>query len=1090
MSGERIQERVRDLLADAEASRVEADWAGMRGFAQAALALAPDSAEARRLLDEAGLATPSEGERRQLTVMFCDVVGSTAITHERDPELVREVLRTYQATSDDAVRRYDGRIARFIGDGILAYFGHPVAHEDDARRAVKAGLDLLEALRPVTEEVRQRYDVELAVRVAVHTGVVVLADMGSASTPDRDAIVGETPNVAARLQDQAAPGTLLVSRETYELVRGWFLVAPLGELALRGLTEPVGAYQVVAETEIESRVQAQADLSPFVGRELQVALLIEAWQGVWAGGNRTIALTGQAGVGKSRLADVVRRRVQADDGATLVANCSTYHGTTALFPVRRLLERAAGIDTRQVADHALPRLWSAMEAVGRADLVPLFADLLELPPTPWCPAPELDGSRRHAALLQGLVDFVAASAARSPLLVVVDDVQWADASTLELVGRLVTERVPGLLLLVTARDEFTPPRPGAQHEPVERLSPVELEQLAQRLPDGRRLGRSQLDRAIERSDGIPFFLEELLRSSALAQGPAGEHASADIPSALRDLLLARFAAPGVDLHIAQLLATIGGEATASLVAATVGCAPGEVDGLLSPMVEAGIVVPVEGEPPTYRFRHHLLGDLAYDTQLRPARQRAHAAVADALRSGASVGVAAAPAVVAHHLELAGRFDEAVEALLEAAEESFSLGANEEVTDLLAQGLDLVPFASPDRQRGLEFRVRLLRGTCVASTLGFTAPQAIADYEACQALVAAVDPTGYIDDLEGEDSRLAYDMVTAAVALWSNLFVQGRLDEGDLINRNLAERFRPGGQARAYTEAAGGGFSQFFRGDWSRSHRALADLLEISRDFELPGRSPNPNDEEISGLVHLGFTMAIEGRLDEARAILDDALERADQLTFPVGPFTVCYTLGMRTSVELVFGDTAEAARSAARLQEIAERHGFTFWSLFGGLYQGLVDLASGDGEAGPRVAMIIGMLRAVGMLVWLPAFLSMAVDLLLAQGDVDGAVPMLVDAEELAERTGAHFWSAELDRQRGEVAFAQGDDRAVHHLRAAAARAVAQGAPLFEVRARTALCRHVDDADERTALADLLERLPQLPDGPVRVAAEAVLDVG
>ena len=203
--------------------------------------------------------------------MFCDVVGSTALSHERDAELVREVLRTYQATCDEAVRRYDGRIARFIGDGILAYFGHPVAHEDDARRAVTAGLDLLEALRPVTEEVRQRYGIELAVRVAVHTGVVVLADMGSASTPDRDAIVGETPNLAARLQDHAAPGTLVVSQETYELVRGWFLVAPLGELELKGLADPVGAYQVVAETETESRIQAQADLSPFVGRTRQVA---------------------------------------------------------------------------------------------------------------------------------------------------------------------------------------------------------------------------------------------------------------------------------------------------------------------------------------------------------------------------------------------------------------------------------------------------------------------------------------------------------------------------------------------------------------------------------------------------------------------------------------------------------------------------------------------------------------------------------------------------------------------------------------------------------------------------------------------------
>ena len=241
MSG-RYEERVRDLLADASEHAARFDWAGVRALASAALALAPDSADAQQLLREADRAVPSEGERRQLTVMFCDMVGSTALSQDHDPEVVREVLRGYQAACDEVVRRYEGHIARYIGDGVLAYFGHPVAHEDDARRAVKAGLDLLDALHPVTDEARDRFGIDLQIRIAVHTGLVVRAAMGSPGAPDPDAIVGETPNLAARLQERAEPGTLVISDATLDLVRGWFLVAPMPPVVLKGIDRAVAAY--------------------------------------------------------------------------------------------------------------------------------------------------------------------------------------------------------------------------------------------------------------------------------------------------------------------------------------------------------------------------------------------------------------------------------------------------------------------------------------------------------------------------------------------------------------------------------------------------------------------------------------------------------------------------------------------------------------------------------------------------------------------------------------------------------------------------------------------------------------------------------
>jgi class 3 adenylate cyclase/tetratricopeptide (TPR) repeat protein len=1087
----RFDARVRDLLDEAEEALSGGDGATASVLARAALTLQADDQRALDVLARAEPHRAAGGERRQLTVMFCDVVGSTRLAQDHDPELVREVLRAYQATCDEAVRRYEGRIARYIGDGVLAYFGHPIAHEDDARRAVKAGLDLLQALRPVTEEVGERYGIDLEVRVAVHTGLVVVADMGSAATPDHDAIVGETPNLAARLQDHAPPGTIAISQATYDLVRGWFLVAPLGALELRGLSEPVTAYQVVEETAIESRVQAQVDLSPFVGRGELLDELYRAWAEVRAGGSMAIVLRGQPGVGKSRLADLLRRRVQADEGGTAIANCSAYNEATALFPVRRLLERAAGIDAHQAPERAHARLWSVLEAAGQVESVPLLADLLELPPTDWSPPPELDGARRHAAVLAALVSFVAASAARTPLLLVVDDIQWADPSTNELIGRIVSARLPGLLVVMTAREEVRPAWPSARVIDVDRLSAEELHELARRLPESRHLTPDDVQRAIERSDGIPFFLEELLRSSGMARGDGVERATRHIPAGLRDLLLARFAAPGVDLRLAQLLSAIGDESSAPVVAAIAGCPLAELDDLLAPMVAAGILVREEGEPVMFRFRHHLLAELAYDTQLRESRERAHSTIADALRSEASVGVASAPAVVARHLEQAQRIDEAIEALLEAAREAYELGANEEVGELLTRGLELLPSASPERQHGLEFRLRIQRGTAVASTLGFSAPQAVADFETCRALAEAAMPDGLIDDLDGVAREQASELVSANIALWGNVLLQGRVQDADEINQSLLARFHPEGKGYLFTEAVGGSFSCFFRGRWSACLERFEDVVRISGEYELPGVSPMPNDGLTSALTHVGFAHAIGGCLEDARSIYRDAMTLAEGFPFPVGPFTVCYALGMRAVTELVYGELDAARAAAAELCGLADRHGFTFWSLFGGLYEAMGAFADGDREAGDRAGTMILLLRATGVLVWVPPFLSILAEVHLAQGDHEAARPLLEQARDVAAETDAHFWTAEVTRQLGLVGQAAGDPVSAALLRAAVDLAVEQGAALFELRARTALHRHHPaDDEERARLVALLERLPLPADTPDRRAAEALLANG
>jgi class 3 adenylate cyclase len=1084
----RYGDRVRDLLADAAALAAQSDWDGVRALARAALALSPDSAEAHDLLRASERAVPPEGERRQLTVMFCDMVGSTALSQDHDPEVVREVLRGYQGACDEVVRRYEGHIARYVGDGVLVYFGHPVAHEDDARRAVRAGLDLLDALRPVSDEAHDRFGIDLRVRIAVHTGLVVRAAMGSPGTPDPDAIVGETPNLAARLQERADPGTLIISEATLDLVRGWFLVAPLPAMPMKGIDRPVAAYAVLDEVTAASRVQVQADLSPFVGRQEEVEALAEAWQAVAEGGHRLVVITGDAGVGKSRLADVARRGVQAAEGATLWAGCSCSHVSTPLYAVRRLVEAAAGIDSRGDGRHALPRLWSTLEAVGLADGLPYLADLLDLPPEPWCPPPELDGALLREQLLSTLVDWITASAARTPTMVLIDDLQWADASTVELLGRVVAERVPGLLLVGTAREGYAIPWRSAEVLALDRLGDPELRELAGRLPEGRLLSPSHLDEVIDRSDGVPLFLEELLRTSTVAAGAgAGARVGDAVPAALRDLLLARFAAPGVDLRLAQLLATIGNEAELPLIASISGLAAGELDRQLTRLVETGTLVRRDGDPVTYRFRHHLLADLAYDTQLLPARQRAHAAIADALLTQRPAGVPLDAGALAHHLEHGGRPGEAIESLVDAAEAAQALGAHTEARDLLGHALDLldrVPDAS-DRDH-LEVEARLLRGTGIAATQGYAAPDAVVDFETSLEIMARTEPVGYLDDdpPAGEKSPIGRAWSTAG--LWATLILQARLDDAEELSQAVLRQVRPGGRHHEYFDA-NRSIVQFFRGQYSVAEPGLARCVELLPQLDVPTRMPVPSDAAVATRSNLAFVRAIRCDLASAWQQFDVAVAATELLPFPQRPFTQCFVAGMRGALEITVGELSGARRQAGEMRELGQRHGFAFWAMVGMMLEAMVDLQDGDESAAGRAESAIEMLSALDVMVWQPSWRAALAIGHLRTGRPDLAQSALAAAGAKAERTGAHYWSAEIARLTQEAALAVGEPVDLDVLRGAVELAAGQGATLFELRARTDLCSHGADGADREALVRLLDGLADGDGLDEFAAARAVL---
>jgi class 3 adenylate cyclase len=1076
---ERFEPWIGKLLDDAREAATQRDWSAVRALAESVLALDPANQTAERLLEDSRSAIAEAGEWRQLTVMFCDLVGSTSLAAQHDPEIFREVLRSYQTTTNAVVSRYDGHIAKYIGDGVLAYFGYPTPHEDDARRAVKAGLDLLVALRDVAADAKQRHGFELAVRIAIHTGMVVRADMGPPTSPERDAVVGETPNVAARLQDRARPGTLVISDATYRLVQGYFVAEPLGSLELRGLTHPVDAYEVVGEASAHGLFDAQRELSPFVNRYDELEQLSALWQHVARGGSSVAAIRGEPGIGKSRLVDVLRAQVIAEEGSALPFRCSSFHTTTHLYPARRLVADMCGIDLAADLSGAVPHLRQTLAESGLEHHLPLFDALLNVPPGPECPLPELDGPRLREATLAALVEWIEGEAARCPRALMVHDLHWADPSTVELLDRLIARRVPHLLVLLTSRSEFELPWTSIEVLELGPLSAYDLDRIAAASPTAQRLSAGQVEEFVRRSDGVPLFFEELLH---LAGQPSGtpsprlaRRRQTTIPPALLDPLLARLAAPGVDLGLVQTLACIGQEVDQDLLAAVADVPDEELRAGLDGLVTAGLLDREEGEAPTYRFHHHLLRELAYDTQLTPARVKRHSRIADAIRLRLRTDHSADAGRLAQHLEHAERASEAIAAYVEAAQIAQTQGAFAEANEILEHALELVA-RIPDEQARLtlELTVRRALGFSMVATLGYAAPQAIHEHERCFELSQMLEP--------------GPEHLPNLIPVWSYYLLKGDLGRAEEVISVERRRIGGGGPDEPPEELFTG-FNRYFRGDVAG---AVADLESyLDSDYaRQPGTSsqwPLPNDPTVAAWTLQSLAVHLSGDPAAARSAINNAETRAARLPFPWGPFSMAYAKAYGCLIGLLASDHEAADADVAELLELAERHGFMFFTLYGQLQNTIATLrpgATGDPDA---VTQALALWRIAGGELWVPAFLTEIAKYQLEGGDLGGARASLREAEAISGRSGARYWAAETARVLGEFRLAAGDAAGVEDLRAAVELAARQGALVFELRARIGLSRAVDGREEFDELAGLVDRFGGRPGPPELAAARQVL---
>ena len=836
-------------------------------------------------------ASADNAGRRQLTVMFCDLVGSSALSARLDLEDLRAVMGTYHRCIAEVVAQNEGVIARYMGDGVLAFFGYPQAHEDDAEQATRAGLALVDAVASL----RTDPATELQVRVGIATGLVVVGDLTGEGSAQEQTVIGETPNLAARLQTFANPGTVLISESTHRLTDGHFEFRNLGPVALKGWAEPIPAWQVLGTTEVESRFEAQhkTRLAPPIGRDEEIEMLLRRWQHARRGEGCAVMLTGEPGIGKSHIALALDERLQAEPHITVRQFCSAHHTNSALYPFIRQLERAARFERSDPPAEKFAKL-EALLVRADADRVLLpLANLLSLPPSDRYRIPELSPQKRKEMTLAALLTQLDGLAARQPVFVIVEDVHWADPTSLELLT-MTLEQVPRLrvLLLITARPEFTPPWPGHAH--VTTISLTRLNRrngaaLIERVTAGKTLPEEVMEQILARTDGVPLFVEELTKT-VLETGLLHEQnnhyvlnrplPSMAIPTTLHASLLARLDRLAPVREVAQIGAVVGREFSYELLSTVAGLPKERLEEALSQLVRSELIF-CRGEIPqaVYTFKHVLVRDAAYSGLLKSRRAALHATIADAFEQRFPEIVEAQPETLAHHLTEAGLFQKAEAYWLRAGKKAAMRSANLEAIAHLQRGIEasghLPDSARKDR---LELDFQFALGPCLIATQGPASNKAMATFARARELCERLgDPP--------EQHQVMFWLTTASV-------MRGELPLAEetiavLIQLAEARDDRPA----LLNAMRGQGMIRLFMGQLTGAHEVIERAYEAfeasSEEDRLAARSAG-QDAGVADLALMSWALWLLGHADTAILRMDAAIRRADAISHPHSQAYACY----------------------------------------------------------------------------------------------------------------------------------------------------------------------------------------------------------
>jgi class 3 adenylate cyclase/tetratricopeptide (TPR) repeat protein len=1012
--------------------------------------------------------TPS-AERRQLTVMFCDLVGSTALSAKLDPEDLRGIITAYHRCCTELVERNGGFVAKYMGDGVLAYFGYPQAHETDAERAVRAALNLVEAVPKLATHAGS----PLQVRIGIATGLVVVGDLIGAGAAREQAVVGETPNLAARLQVLAEPGAVVIASSTRRLTAGLFEYRDLGTVALKGFAENVAAWQVLGTGAVESRFEAlHATTTALVGREEEVDLLLRRWEQAKCGDGCVVLISGEPGIGKSRIAHTILERLSGEPHTRLRYFCSPHHQDSALYPSIAQLERAASFRRDDTDEQRLDKL-EAVLAQGTNDLreaVPLLADLLSIPTGDRYPPLNLTPRKRKEKTLHAQLAQVDGLAAQQPVLMVWEDVHWSDPTTREsldlLIDRVPTRRV---LVILTFRPEFTSPWIGRPHVTMLTLNRLPRRQGAEMIAyvtGGKALPREILDQIVDRTDGIPLFIEELTKT-VVESGivtEAGDHyavagpmAPLAIPTSLHASLLARLDRLAPTREVAQIGAALGRSFSYELISAVAGMPQQKLDDSLDQLASAELILRRGVQPDAeYTFKHALVQDAAYSTLLRSRRQQLHGRIATTLESRFPEIVTAQPELMAQHCAEAGMPDRAVGYWLKAGHQAIRRSAMTEAVAQLQKGLDLLtslPDSSWHRQQELDLLLALGRALLVAK--GYAAPVVGEVFARARALAEQLNRSDCL-------AKLLYGQwvfhavrseLRAALALAERMEQIGEAQDdvglillGHLVNGRTRLLLGDFVAARALFE---------------RCHR-LNDPAHRTVYAEVV--TVDPHDQM---LKYLGWTLTCLGYIDQGRARLNEALRNARQRGHV---YTLALLLSWTAWIESAVRSPHEAQRHIEEALALSTEHGFPLLLAHGIVSRGWGLTALGQAQEG--LALItkgLSICRATGAVAHTPSMLEGLGEAYARLGQPVEGLNCLAEAAQIIEATDERIEEADVYRVRGDLLNAIGDPSgAEHSYQQAIAVAQRQSAKLFELRAATGLARLWSDQGKRTEARDLL----------------------
>jgi class 3 adenylate cyclase/tetratricopeptide (TPR) repeat protein len=1012
--------------------------------------------------DSAVARPPAQAERRQLTVMFCDLADSTALSTQLDPEDYRDVMRAYQDACAGIVTRYDGFVARYMGDGVLAYFGWPRSHEDDPERAVNAGLGIVAAVRGIA---RPKGEAEpLAARVGIATGSVIVGDIIGEGASQEAAATGETPNLAARLQQIAAPHSVVVSAATRSLLRELFAYESLGSHNLKGISQAVETWRVIGAKGADSRFEAVHGqlLSRLVGRDHELALLRDRWEQACNGEGQVLLLSGEAGIGKSRLTQALMEHAQEASHFRLRFQCSPYDANSALNPIIRQLERAARFQPGDTLDVRIGKLETLLRQSGQVgdESIALVANLLRLPYETRYPPLMLTPQQVKQRTLDVLADQVFLLADTRPVLFLFEDAHWIDPSSLELLS-IIVSRIDAMRVLVaiTQRPEWHAPFANLPHVALMQLNRLGRRQIAEIIFSiaATEVPEDLVQNIIERTDGIPLYVEEMTHSLVEAGFASTTSNASDIPDSLQSSLMARLdRLPVTAKELAQIASVIGREVPLALLIHVTSGVEANIAMALEDLFQSQLILK-RGSSDEGRivFRHALIRDAAYQSLLSSRRHDIHRRIAEALEAAFPQTVEFQPELVARHYAEAGEPGLAIPYWRRAGGRAADMVASREAVDHYENALMQLDLTAAGAERDrIELQFVLAKGVQLIAATGYASDEVRRNYDHARELSEAMND--------------ADSLFTSTRGLWNCAYDRAELDHALQLADGLVRSCTGSGPVKVALAQRALGSVQLNRAAFDDAIVAFDRCIATTTDSALAvavrdhGEAP-----QIIALQYKGWAKCIQGHLDEARALSQRSIEQARKIDHPL---SLAFALQVRSIVHLLCREYELCRESAIENQAIAKEHDFVFYTAGSKVILGcaLAHLErSGNGL--DMASQGLHDWQLTGAALHVPSWAAFIADAALCIGDDKSAWAVADSGVTTAEANHDLIALAELQRLQGAIVICRGDTDAGHtHLKVALATAAQQGAHLFGLRAAVDLARLLGDQGEKDRVGEIL----------------------